>query len=746
MHRVFGSSVAALALASLTSMVFAPRSLISTAHAQATSPATPPTTARSTPPAPPQTAADTDTYTVVAGDSCRSIANRVLGSAQAIIDLHRLNPQLGPTPHNLVVGQQLRVPRRGKLEPDANLTAARGDVAVRKPTEAVWDAAERGMGLFRFWRVGARAKASAELTFRDSSQLRLRENTVVIIYGRSVPRSPVVAMRAEIEGGSLEARLAAASGGPGPEVLTPSSLAVLTQGHALFSVDAAGTSLIANHAGQPVAVRAVTKQKQPRGAAVKVASGMGSRVEVGKLPEPPRPLPPPPAFAAPQLTVSTFAASSSVRVAWQPAAAAIRYRAVVLDEQGVEQNVVLVPPGETAFELASVPAGALKVQLSSIDATGFEGVPSTLDVNVVSVAMAPPGSGSTAGATSNSGLPTMTTPLKVAVGAKLVPPPGMTCALEPDTDTDGATADLVARKPGRYHAVCSPTPASPTPPSSATSTLSSGGISSVVEVLPVTAAPIGALPPLARDRATSISLAVASEAPLGPDVAARGSAGLTIEAQRWEGTTLVLSVRPTAAATAAESIQLAVADVELTAVSVAIADAAPVVAARAPSWTLDLGGFAGVLLPADGSELGTPTVGRDELASGPLLGARLAARQTARPWLAGRLELGVAALSQVGTPDTATLLLPSAAIALRPLARGGVELWAFGGAGLARLASAPNSIQPDSALSLDGGAGLQVHHSGLVFRLDATWSLVDPGGAAEVWPSLRLGIASTFER
>lgn len=751
MHRITVSFAAALASASL---LLALRG--SPARAQ---------------PAPPPATETSQVYTVVAGDTCRSIANRQLGSAQAIAAIHRLNPQLGPTPHNLIAGQKLLLPRKGPLPADANLTAARGDVAVRKPTAIAWDAAQRGMDLFRAWRVGARAKASAEVTFRDSSQLRLRENTVVIIYGPAAPRQPLVAMRAEIEGGSLEARLAAASGaGPAPEVLTPSSLSTLAQGSALFSVDpASGTSLIANHDGQPVAVRSVTKQKKPRGAAVKVAKGMGSRVEVGKLPEPPRPLPPPPAFAfsTPQLTVATFAAATTVNVGWREASALHAYRVVVMDAAGVEQNAVTLPPRRTSFELTGVPPGRHKIAVSTIDEAGFEGAPAVLDVDVVAVAMTAPGGSSAsppAPASPDSPAPADRTavaaaPLKVGLGARLIEPAGLSCALlstKPGTaEAPSPPPSKLASQPGTYHVSCVPAGSSsdaatsPSSPARSDEPSHPGGAGALVEVVGVTVTPVGPPPSISADRATVISLTVESEVPLGPGLDVRSQpqrpGGPVIDGKKWDGKTLTFTVHPTSPSSQAETVELFLGEVTLATFSLPVAAAERTFEVAQPRWRFELGGFAGLLVPASDSRIGTPELARDVLASGPLLGARAAVRQTARPWLAARLELGLAALSQVGTPDTATFFFPSAALALRPLSRGAIELWAFGGAGLGHLSVSPNSSRPETALSLDGGASVQMTHNDLTVRLDATWSLLDPGGENELWPSVRLGLSRTFD-
>lgn len=691
--------------------------------------------------APAPQAPETEEYTVVAGDSCLSIAIRVLGSRKALADLHRLNPGLGPTPHALTPGRTLVIPRRAPRAPDANLTAARGEVEVRRPAQSDWDAAQRGMDLFRAWRVGARAKASAEVTFRDTSSLRLRENTVVVIYGPSAARAPAAPVRAELEGGSLEARLAAATGGAarpavaGPEILTPSALATLAGGAALVSVDPAGTSLVANHAGAPVAVRAVTR-KQPRGPVVRVASGMGSRIQVGKLPEPPRPLPPPPAFPRPKLLVATFGASATVELSWQAAPGAVRYRAVVFDAQGAEQNAVMIPPGETSFALAEVPAGALRVELAAIDADGFEGAPASLDVRVVEVALAQP-AGDAPTTVAPAGPAAAATPRKLALGARLLAPPGLRCGLVPAADDapDAATTRDVAAALGPHRARCADE-------GGASDEASDGEL---VEVVGISATVVGATPVVARGATAAVTLAIRSEAPLGADVTARGDTGLAVEAQRWDDGALAVTLRASGDAAASSALRVFAGDVEVARVPIAISAEAPPLR-RAATWQVDLGGFAGLVLPPADSRLGGATRARDQLASGPTLGARLAVRRLSRPWLAGRLELSAAALSQRGTSSTASTTTSSAALALRAAAAGPLSAWAFGGASLTRLSIAPGSLHPQTSASLDLGGGLTLVRAGLALHLDAVWRLRAPGDQRELWPSVQLGVSSTFAR
>lgn len=673
--------------------------------------------AASQPTLPASEPAATEEYTVVAGDSCLSIAKRVLGSAKALGDLHRLNPSLGATPHRLSPGQKLRIPARKATSPDANLTAARGDVAVRRPTESSWDAATRGMDLFRAWRVGARERASAEITFRDSSQLRLRENTVVIIYGPSLPRQPATALRAEIEGGALEARLAAASG-PAPSVLTPSAIATLGRGTALVSVDGAGTSLVANHAGEPVAVRAVTR-RIPRGTAVRVQSGMGSRVEKGKLPEPPRPLPAAPALPQPLIVYPTFAAAAEVPIQWQAVPNAIRYRAVVLDAAGQEQNAVSIPPGQTSFTLAQVPPGAVRVRLSAIDAAGFEGPPAELELQVVQVAIRAPGAQQAAPATG-----------QLLLGATLAGTADVACTLTP-VGPDGAAlgpADPIARRVGPHLARCG---------------AASAAVPVPIEVTGLRAEVLGGPVVVPRQGTAQLALRVDGG---GPGISATAGPGLAIESQAWVGDSLALVLRATTDAGARASLTLVSGDLALTSVDVAIAGAErpPQTQPTPRRWQLELGGAAGLLLPPEGAAFGSPTAERDRLASGATLGAVLSMRHHRFAAWAARVELTAASMSQVGTAEAATLLAPSLSLSARPLAAGPFELWLHALAGAAYLATAPGTLDATTALTLGAGPSIAVRRAGLTFEFSGALQLYQPGGAAEVWPSVRVGISSSF--
>lgn len=310
----------------------------------------------------------TTPYVVQAGDTCVTIAIKQLGSRDAYRKLHELN-NMGPLPHRLAPGTVLRLPVKDN-SPDARLTAARGLVQVQRPAMTAWDAAVRGMELFRAWRVGSRAQAFAELTFRNASKLKMRENTVVVIYGPSATSRLFRGADATLEFGVLDARLSELRGSA--IVVTPSARTELRQGRSLIDVDAAGTSRVANHAGERVTVRGLDAKKRPRRKQVEVQPDMGSKVVRGADPTPPRALPAPPAWVKAE-PLTLLVGDEPLMVEWTPGPDGTRYR-LVLVVNDEEQPAILT--AATHAELRGLAPGDYRATVAAIDADGFEGRPS----------------------------------------------------------------------------------------------------------------------------------------------------------------------------------------------------------------------------------------------------------------------------------------------------------------------------------------------------------------------------------
>ncbi len=380
-------------------------------------------------------------YQTQEGDTCKSIAKRFFGDSRRWDVLHRYNPQLSerPLPHRFAAGEVLRIPSSDpSLGPDAQITAAQEEVRARPAQDDGWNLAQVGLNLYRGWRVNTLARSFAEVTFRDTTQVELRENTLVIIYGGTRTQARRAKSEAVLERGALRARLGELSGDLAVE--TPSSSTQLEQGKALVTVDETETTRVANHGGKAARVRGKRKGKAS-GKGVEVAAGFGSKVERGKDPSPPRPLPPAPGWS--QTAPITFLAlpdrPATVEGSWSPVGDAAAYRVELarsLEGRDVVASV-RVPSTTSNYRVQALPAGDYYARLSSIDGEEFEGVPG--DPAVVRVREAQlvlPGGVEPGGEPDG--------PIEVLPGTRLELPPGASCAADGTDLGDGIVFPIEA--------------------------------------------------------------------------------------------------------------------------------------------------------------------------------------------------------------------------------------------------------------------------------------------------------------
>ncbi len=116
----------------------------------------------------------TEQYTVQAGDTCGTIAERYYGSPRRYDRIHDHNPDLGPMPHHLHPGQVLVLPLPRTSGADATVTDARGTVRAQQSTEPAWSGARIGEELTSGARVSTGDRSIAELTYRSSSVAAFR--------------------------------------------------------------------------------------------------------------------------------------------------------------------------------------------------------------------------------------------------------------------------------------------------------------------------------------------------------------------------------------------------------------------------------------------------------------------------------------------------------------------------------------------------------------------------------------------
>lgn len=303
---------------------------------------------------------------VAPGDTCRSIAIRVFGDASGIALLHEHNPELGPTPHHLVPGTILRVPR---ASPPAELTAIVRRVERRAPEAAAFVAAQIGQELPRGTQVRTHESSSAEITFSDRAEVTVREQTLVIVYGgrQRVVERPIT--RAELERGALRSRLGELAGRRPLEVQTPSSQASL-DGDAVVSVEEDGTSRVANHGRRAATVVA-------GGARVRLPAGTGTVVRRGQAPAAPRELLEAPRWRADHVgpVLGFVGAGATLSGGFERVEGAARYRVEIARRpDGGDVLTALELDGASGrFEATGLGEGTVYVSIATIDDAGLEG-------------------------------------------------------------------------------------------------------------------------------------------------------------------------------------------------------------------------------------------------------------------------------------------------------------------------------------------------------------------------------------
>ena len=490
-------------------------------------------------------------YTVVAGDTCGRIAQRMWGNARRYDIIHSYNPSMGPPPHRLVAGTVLHLPRvatAASALPDARVTAAERVVTARPADTESWRAAQVGLDLYRGWHVTTEEQSSAELTFRDTSVIAMRADTLVIIFGDTGGRVRRGGSEASLERGSMRAALGALRGDAGSSgalalhVATPSASADMQGGSSVVSVDEGGTSRVSAHVGD-VSVRGQT------GGAVRVPEGMGSAVAPHTRPTPPRPLPPAPAWAnGPRRFFGAPGRGAVISGAWAQVSGARTYRVEVARHADGREIVssTEVPASVTSFELHGFPAGTYYLRVSTIDMDFFESRPSdALSVTAADARFVAPGAsgGQTFPPIDPSEEPG---PLDVAPGTHITLPGDVSCG---GASEIVVTSDVVP--------TCTDAAGSP------------------VSILPlhVTSMALRTDTPALVAGAES-EVVIDASGTIPPDATVVGE-GVTVTRVARRGDSLVATVRAPTEATPDASLSLVLADAVLATAPIAVSAGAP---------------------------------------------------------------------------------------------------------------------------------------------------------------------------
>jgi len=314
----------------------------------------------------------TFTYTVKPGDSCFSIAKRFLGSGAKYTHVHKHNPQLGAMPHVLEPGQKLKLPgsRKG---PDALVAWLRKDVKARPPRTG-WRRARVNMDLWRLYRVSTGDESAARIAFEeDTSRLHLRQNALLVIYGASAklaarktaaPKTNVVLEKGVVRGGldALDQRA-------GLTVKTPAATVDLATRDAQIEVDKKKASSVSVYDGKA--------DVSARGATVEVPKDFGTRVEKGKKPPKPRPLPPRVKWEAEgdAIVLVPSGERGSFEARWKSVKRAKRYRVELARDARFRRIIVdaVVGSGVLKFRADDLEPGAYYARVAAIDSWRLQG-------------------------------------------------------------------------------------------------------------------------------------------------------------------------------------------------------------------------------------------------------------------------------------------------------------------------------------------------------------------------------------
>lgn len=336
-------------------------------------------------------------YRVLPGDTCASIAQRLYRDVRRTNLIHENNPSLGRPPHRLRPGQVLRLPRAAptRTEPDAILTQTLNTVEIGAPTGR----RARGLDpLFRGTTVSTGSASTAEVTFADETQLRMSEQTTVVILGETNTRVRRLAgagdttlvrgtLRAFLE--NLSAPPAAPAPGRPAAAARPAAraparpLAIRTaRGRVMLGSGEAGLSAAANGA-VTLSVYRGQSRIQSGARSVVVREGFAVRAEEGRaltqhrLPVAPvwTVAPPPLVFAVDDR--GRFEASWRVGDAppGAPPPAAHEWHVQVARDPSFLSLAVdtHLAPGDPRMAIPALAVGDYFVRVSAVDADRFEG-------------------------------------------------------------------------------------------------------------------------------------------------------------------------------------------------------------------------------------------------------------------------------------------------------------------------------------------------------------------------------------
>jgi FecR protein len=310
------------------------------------------------------------------GETCDDIAKALYGSPKHAALIQRYNHVACKTGAPLKEGMTLILPETPTTLPDARLRSMNPDVRAR-PGGAGWAPAATGMPLFSNYNVNTLDSGRADIEFIDRTRVFLAANTLVVIYGTAsqtrVSKTPPAAV--EVEAGEVKTGLAALRG---------DAVEVTIKGGG--RVSAASRDTVVQRKGDRTTVEVFDGKAgvASGGKTVEVPKNYGSRFFGVAPPAPPRPLPPPPAWASGGAgeTVLAPGGVGVISASWSPVPVAVAYRVELSRDEGFHDLVSRdeVPATITAFRAEKVPVGTYYLAVRAIDKEEYLGVASPVRV------------------------------------------------------------------------------------------------------------------------------------------------------------------------------------------------------------------------------------------------------------------------------------------------------------------------------------------------------------------------------
>jgi hypothetical protein len=356
-------------------------------------------------------------YVVQPGDTCWSIALKVFGNGEKYTLIHRYN-ELGPMPHVLEPGTVLKLPIAGESAL-AKVDWLQQEVEARPPSAFDWRAAEENMPLWRLYRVRTGEASAAGVEFEDQSRLRMRAQTLLVVYGTNAEKSRLerqVRTWVTLEKGGIRGGLARLDQEASMEVRTASSQVKLKSRDSQIDVDEAETTAISVYDGKA--------RVSAKGDAVTVADGEGTTVDKGKPPAPPRPLPQAPQWEGEEkdlVVIVPQTALGEFELAWQPVKTAVRYRVELALDEAFRRVLTdaEIGAGIQKFAARALEPGTYYVRVSAIDDRKLQSrASSTVRVRIAEVLSSRALNPDDTGEITVVGLLQLTLPAPLAVGVE----------------------------------------------------------------------------------------------------------------------------------------------------------------------------------------------------------------------------------------------------------------------------------------------------------------------------------------